>query len=466
MDSVHTSSLGAGSSSAPALDTPLEQVIFAVVDVESTGGSLERGDRICEVAIVRAQNGAILDRWSTLIQPGHPMNSIVAAKTGIRDSMLRAAPRFAAVAAAVQERFSDAVLVAHGASFDTRFLRFELAQAGDPPYPFPSFVLDTLRLAQTQYSWPSYKLTDLGTSLALPVSPTAHRALPDAVLTWEILWHIIGDLRDRGAPLRTLGDLLSAQTTPIRRVPTPTVAARIARWEQTAHWDRKQQLAELLMTWLQSWSQAPAQIERPLEDEAGVADVCFTYPMGWRLVHQMLHTPITTQELTARTHRFHASGADVVWWLGDAANTPANQQWCRSYQGWRGEVTGDLRPTFQLHQDVYGYERPIETTPDNTYTRYWRELALVRYLELWQRIRTADFLRGLEGTPLLGRSVTGIIGAANIRHTLQKRRDQWYPLSLTPFYPARVPPWTAAAVAAGRARARQYRSAEGQVRGA
>ena len=69
--------------------TPLDQVIFAAVDVETTGGALARGDRICEVAIVRAQGGTILDRWSTLVQPDRPMNRVVAAKTGIQDGMLR-----------------------------------------------------------------------------------------------------------------------------------------------------------------------------------------------------------------------------------------------------------------------------------------------------------------------------------------------------------------------------------------
>src|SRR5689334_23056399 len=126
------------------LTTPLERVSFAVVDIESTGGSLAQGDRICEIALVRAQAGRILDQWSSLIQPDHPMNVVVAAKTGIRDTMLQAAPRFPAVIATIQSYLQQAVLVAHGATFDARFLRHEL-ECAEARFPLPPVIIDTLQ---------------------------------------------------------------------------------------------------------------------------------------------------------------------------------------------------------------------------------------------------------------------------------------------------------------------------------
>lgn len=462
--------------------TPLDQVIFAAVDVETTGGALARGDRVCEVAIVRTQGGTILDRWSTLVQPDRPMNRVVAAKTGIQDGMLRAARRFAAVAAAVRDRLQGAVFVAHGATFDTRFLQHELEHAGYPAADFPQTILDTCRLAQAQYTFPGYKLAELSTHLQLPPPSTSHRALPDALQVWAVLWQMVTDLRRQGVTLRTLGDLLALQQAPARRpAPVPVggtlrpvsapdgvgsgVAARVARWQRVEQWDQ-QQLAELLAAWFHPWSQAAITVGVPLAGLDVVADVCIDYPMGWRLVHLMLQTAHTPDDLAAQTRCLAAAGIDVVWWLGPAANTPANQRWCGTYLGWRGLFLPDTPQPFQLLQGHPGYESAVAADEaDNTYTQYWRRLALVRYLELWQRVRPADFLRGLVGTPQLGRSVIGMIGAANARGTMHKQGDAWYPRELAALYPYRAQPWTPAAVISGRTQARQ-RAAGGLARGA
>lgn len=463
--------------------TPLDQVIFAAVDVETTGGSLARGDRVCEVGIVRAQGGIILDRWSTLVQPERAMNSIVAAKTGIRDSMLRTAPRFVAIAAEVQARLQGAVFVAHGANFDERFLRAELSRAGYPPQDFPDTILDTVRLAQTQYTFPTYKLADLSAHLRLPPLLGAHRALPDTLQVWAILWQIITDLRSRGVPLQTLGDLLTLQQAPAPRysapppertplppapAQVPSVTTRVARWLRIEQEESAQQLAALLTTWLQPWSQAPIETAVRLADVDMVADVCIQYPMGWRLMHQIVQTALTPADLAARTQQLAAAGIDVVWWLGPDADTPANQQWCQAHRGWRGTVTLAAAQPFVLWQTQVEYESLVEMAEsDNQYTRYWRRLALARYIELWQRVRMAEILRGLAGTAQLSRSIIGAIGVANARGTMQKQGDAWYAVGRATVYSHRVQPWTPATVASVRALARQRASGNGgQVRGA
>jgi hypothetical protein len=245
------------------------------------------------------------------------------------------------------------------------------------------------------------------------------------------------------------------------------VAARVARWHRTEQWVQQQQLAELLAGWFQPWSQAPVEVGVPLSDFDLVADVCIAYPMGWRLVHQIVPAIGSVADLAAQTRRLAAAGIDVIWWLGPEANTPAAQEWCIAHLGWRGAVHPAAAAPFQLLESARGCEIPVDAAdPDNAYMRAWRHLALVRYLELWQRIRPADFLRGLAGTAQLGRSVAGIIGAANVRGTLQKRGDYWYPATLTPFYPYRARPWLPAAVASGRDRARQRVATGAPARGA
>ena len=48
----------------------LSEVGFAVVDVETTGGSFDQGHRIMDIAVVEVRGGAVVDEWRTLVNPG------------------------------------------------------------------------------------------------------------------------------------------------------------------------------------------------------------------------------------------------------------------------------------------------------------------------------------------------------------------------------------------------------------
>ena len=112
----------------------LNDVAFAVVDVETTGGSSAQGHRIMDVAVVEVRNGAVVDEWRTLVNPGRAVAPFVEALTGIRTHMLRAAPYFDHVAPELQSRLEGRVFVAHNAAFDWRFVSSELNQAlGEVP---------------------------------------------------------------------------------------------------------------------------------------------------------------------------------------------------------------------------------------------------------------------------------------------------------------------------------------------
>ena len=96
---------------------------LAFVDLETTG-TQAAGDRITEVAVVRVEanpdgSGAPkVEEWSTLVNPGVPIPPEIQALTGITNDMVRAAPRFAAIADEIAARTANAVFVAHNARFD------------------------------------------------------------------------------------------------------------------------------------------------------------------------------------------------------------------------------------------------------------------------------------------------------------------------------------------------------------
>ena len=100
-----------------ALCRPLAGQAFVVVDLETTGGGPASGG-IIEIGAVRVVDGRLLDTFSTLVNPGRPIQPFVAALTGITDAMVASAPPIAEVLPRFLEFAGDAVLVAHNASFD------------------------------------------------------------------------------------------------------------------------------------------------------------------------------------------------------------------------------------------------------------------------------------------------------------------------------------------------------------
>src|ERR1700761_9365255 len=73
-----------------ACELPNELVF---VDLETTVGSALR-DRRTEVGIVRVQDGATIEEWSTLVNPECRIPAYIESFTGITNEMVASAPRF------------------------------------------------------------------------------------------------------------------------------------------------------------------------------------------------------------------------------------------------------------------------------------------------------------------------------------------------------------------------------------
>ncbi|PJJ74052.1 DNA polymerase-3 subunit epsilon [Sediminihabitans luteus] len=194
----------------PTLDdlgTPLQDVTFVVVDLETTGGSPADAG-ITEIGAVKVRGGEVLGEFQTLVDPGMPVPAFVARLTGISTAMLVGAPRVEAVLPSFLEFARGAVLVAHNAPFDVGFLKAATAAAGYA-WPAPT-VVDTVRLARrvvTRDEAPNHKLATLAALFRAQVSPD-HRALSDARATVDVLHALLARLAPLG--VTHLEDLATA----------------------------------------------------------------------------------------------------------------------------------------------------------------------------------------------------------------------------------------------------------------
>ncbi len=218
--------------SGQPLHQPVDQVTFAVIDVETTGLDPALGHRLCEIAVVRGMGGQELATFSRRVNPERPVDPGARAVHGISDAELWAAPRFAEIAPAVRDLLDGAVLVAHNAPFDLGFLAVEWRRLR---WPAPvAHVVDTLLLARRWLRLPHNGLAFVANALGVGTQ-TTHSALGDARITWQVLNALTRHLRSRG--FTTLGDLINAQGGPIRwpraeweRLPTPLLQALQGRY--------------------------------------------------------------------------------------------------------------------------------------------------------------------------------------------------------------------------------------------
>ena len=191
---------------------------IAVIDFETTGISPGQGARATEVAIVLLEGGVVVDRFQSLMKTGAWIPPFITQLTGITNAMVNAAPDAAGVMQEAARFVGNAPMVAHNASFDSKFWQAELALAGVPaPQPFACTVLLSRRLYPQA---PSHRLGALADYHRLPRTGQAHRALADAEMAAALLARIQADLRERYAvPEPTHALLMALQTWPRAAVP-------------------------------------------------------------------------------------------------------------------------------------------------------------------------------------------------------------------------------------------------------
>lgn len=172
----------------------LSQITFAVLDLETSGGSPQKGAAITEIGVVKVRGGEVISSFQSFVDPGHALPIFITELTGITDEMLVSAPFIDEVLPTLIEFLGppeETVLVAHNSPFDLSFLK---AACLTHDRPWPAYVtVDTARLARAVLDRDDVmncKLSTLAAFFGASTSPT-HRALDDALATVDVLHGLI-----------------------------------------------------------------------------------------------------------------------------------------------------------------------------------------------------------------------------------------------------------------------------------
>jgi DNA polymerase-3 subunit epsilon len=210
--------------------TPFASIPFLVVDVETTGGSAQAGDRVTEVAAVLVQGREVIDAFHSLVNPQRRIPWFITNLTGIDDAMVRDAPAFAEIAGDLAQHLAGRVFVAHNAKFDWAFLSAEYARVANAPLDaIARAQLCTVRLARRLLTHlPRRNLDAVAWHYGIAIDGR-HRALGDARATALVLLSLLRDAEKREVHTwEGLERMLAGGTSRARRrtaMPTPSDGA-------------------------------------------------------------------------------------------------------------------------------------------------------------------------------------------------------------------------------------------------
>jgi len=199
-------------------DTPLRDLTYVVFDTETTGLEPSKGDQMVQIAGVRIVNGRMLrgEVFNSLMHPGRAIPRVSSEVHGITDAMVANADPITVVLSRFHRFVGDAVLVAHNAAFDMKFLTLKQEEAG---LRFANPVLDTVLLGAAIFGADeSLTLDTLAERFAIKIAAEErHTALGDSLATGHTFLKLI-DLLEAGG-IKTLREAIaiSEKQAAIRR---------------------------------------------------------------------------------------------------------------------------------------------------------------------------------------------------------------------------------------------------------
>ena len=185
---------------------------YVVFDLETTGFSPET-NRIIEIGAVKVQNGKIVDKFSTFVNPQVPIPFRIEQLTSINDSMVIDAPVIADILPEFMKFCEGCVMVDHNADFDMSFIKKNCQRLDIPCKPT---IVDTVALARVLLpNLNRFKLDTVAKALGVSLE-NHHRAVDDAGCTAEIFVKFIEMLRERG--MSTLDEVNAMGTSSVQNV--------------------------------------------------------------------------------------------------------------------------------------------------------------------------------------------------------------------------------------------------------
>lgn len=155
---------------------------YTVVDVEATGYAPEYDD-IIELAALRVRGGAVVDSFTTLVNPGYKIDAFVQSLTGITNDDLKGAPAIKAALSPLIAFIGGDLVVGHNVNFDVNFIYENSVRAYGKP--FGNDFVDTMRIARKLLSeLKHHRLKDIAGALGVD-QMREHRAYDDCVTTFR-----------------------------------------------------------------------------------------------------------------------------------------------------------------------------------------------------------------------------------------------------------------------------------------
>jgi DNA polymerase-3 subunit epsilon len=208
-----------------------------VLDTETTGFDPETGDRIVEIGAIELVNHMPTGRtFHQYVNPQRTMPTSAFEVHGLGDDFLRDKPVFKLIGQAFLDFVQDARLVIHNASFDMKFLAWELRAAGFAPIPLER-AIDTVDLARKKYPGSPASLDALCRRFGIDNSAREkHGALLDSELLAEVYLELIGG-RQPGLVLAAAPEVrMAGETGPWVPRPRPEpLPSRLSEAEAAAH---------------------------------------------------------------------------------------------------------------------------------------------------------------------------------------------------------------------------------------
>ena len=200
-----------------------------VLDFETTGLSCDR-HRVIEIgAVILNREGEVIKTFQTLCNPPlvKKLPNMIIKLTGITDKMLIGQPSTASAMESLYHFVGNRPIIAHNASFDSKFLIAEMKRINRTI--FNQFLCTLLISRRLLITAQSYKLSRLKEfiNFKADINHKDHRALDDVLVTVALWNHLLAQLISTHCISKSLYSFDFMKT--ISRLPIKQVAAFLSK---------------------------------------------------------------------------------------------------------------------------------------------------------------------------------------------------------------------------------------------
>lgn len=169
---------------------------YTVLDLEMTGLAA-KNNKIIEIGAARIRGGQLRETYSMLINPHCNIEPIVSELTGITDEMLADGQEEDPCVSGLISFIGDDIIVGHNVSFDYSFVK---QWAVNHKVPLELKACDTLKMARALLPEEQKKKLESLCELFGIERIHAHRALDDAIETWQVYEKLADMAENRRMP--------------------------------------------------------------------------------------------------------------------------------------------------------------------------------------------------------------------------------------------------------------------------